>query len=121
MIRSAAGWTWKLDLLGNWSGDGGAVASFVHYHPDGPRGYLDPVPAPLTYTEHHQTFYDNRITARKIDIDGDDPIYAIQTSSFSNVGGNLTDDGTHLYEYDAPALDSRLRQREPGARMGNDQ
>jgi len=66
--------------------------------------------------------YDNN-SDDDIDDAGDDLLIdesfgSTDTSFAYDHAGNLVDDGTYRFVFDAPALDSRLRQREPDARLG---
>ena len=59
-----------------------------------------------------------------IDDAGDDILFSETFASNAKSpahdhAGNLVDDGRLIYKYDASALDSRRRQREPGALRGS--
>ncbi len=83
---------WALDLLGNWSGVNAAAGSVFDYTPNN----LIPGQQPSELTlrsEHHAVAPNNRITTRTVE--------GVNTNFNYDDTGNLTDDGTHTYTYDA--------------------
>ncbi len=55
-------------------------------------------------------YYGDSFTSTSIILNAD---HSDGTADDWDKNGNLLDDGTYKHTYDAPALDSRLRQREP--------
>ena len=88
----AKGTAWDLDLLGNWSGGDPYAGSVFEYTPDTTPG-RDPNTEPATSFVHHATNARNEITAR---IEN-----GTSASFLHDQTGSLTDDGEHLYTYDA--------------------
>ena len=75
------------------------------------RGYTEGSDVPNAFT-HHATDAANRITKHTFDEDGPGATEPVDTEFYYDAAGNLVFDGEKLFIYDAPALDSRLRQRE---------
>jgi RHS repeat-associated protein len=101
--------TWKLDLLGNWSGGSDLYRDSVQVFTDADLDLQYDPGESLVHQEHHSTNLVNEIV-NQYTTEGQDP--EVSTSFVYDAAGNLTNDGEHLYTYDAWNRIVRVRDKD---------
>ena len=109
MGASGTGQAWNLDLLGSWHGDSTTAGLREYTINDASPRYHPDVDTSLQ-ARNDETNQANLINQHMVD--GTVTLFAYDEA------GNLKDDGEKKYTYDAPALDSRLRQRGGASLLG---
>jgi RHS repeat-associated protein len=101
--------TWKLDLLGNWSGGSDLYRDSVQVFTDADLDLQYDPGESLVHQEHHSTNLVNEIV-NQYTTEGQDP--EVSTSFVYDAAGNLTNDGEYLYTYDAWNRVVRVRDKD---------